>query len=54
MLERRQLRIGDTDFWSLKPIPLSGDAAAVKARRKLAQLLAAEDPAHRVEPGARP
>lgn len=33
MLEAQQLAMGDADFWSLKPILLAGDAAAVRARR---------------------
>lgn len=42
MLEAQQRRIGDAAFWSLKPIMLAGDAGAVRARRKLDALIAAE------------
>jgi vanillate O-demethylase monooxygenase subunit len=45
MLEAQQRRIGDAEFWSLKPVLLPGDAGAVRARRKLQQLLAEEHPA---------
>lgn len=33
MLEAQQAVLGDADFWSLKPVLLVGDAAAVRARR---------------------
>jgi phenylpropionate dioxygenase-like ring-hydroxylating dioxygenase large terminal subunit len=42
MLEKQQSRIGGKDFWALEPILLSVDAAAVRARRKLKQLIDAE------------
>jgi phenylpropionate dioxygenase-like ring-hydroxylating dioxygenase large terminal subunit len=42
MLEKQQARIGDRDFWSLSPVLLPVDAAAVRARRKLKQLIDAE------------
>lgn len=42
MLEAQQRRIGAADFWSLKPVLLPGDAGAVRARRKLDALVAAE------------
>ncbi len=42
MLEKQQARIGENDFWSLSPVLLSVDAAAVRARRKLKQLIEAE------------
>jgi len=42
MLEKQQMRIGDADFWALEPILLSLDTAAVRARRKPQQLIAAE------------
>ncbi|SFA92470.1 vanillate O-demethylase monooxygenase subunit [Pseudomonas sp. NFIX10] len=42
MLEAQQQVIGDADFWSLKPVLLSGDAAAVRARRVLDGLLLKE------------
>jgi phenylpropionate dioxygenase-like ring-hydroxylating dioxygenase large terminal subunit len=42
MLEAQQRRIGDAEFWSLKPVLLAGDAGAVRARRKLDALIAAE------------
>jgi phenylpropionate dioxygenase-like ring-hydroxylating dioxygenase large terminal subunit len=38
MLEAQQQRIGGQDFWSLKPVLLTPDAGAVRARRKLAAL----------------
>jgi vanillate O-demethylase monooxygenase subunit len=42
MLEAQQRRIGAAEFWSLKPVLLQGDAGAVRVRRKLQQLIAAE------------
>ena len=42
MLEAQQSRIGQSDFWSMKPVLLAPDAAAVRARRKLAALLETE------------
>jgi vanillate O-demethylase monooxygenase subunit len=42
MLEGQQQRMGNSDFWSLRPILLASDAAAVRARRRLASLIAAE------------
>ncbi|UEP24498.1 aromatic ring-hydroxylating dioxygenase subunit alpha [Burkholderia ambifaria] len=43
MLEAQQHMIGEADFWSLKPVLLAGDAAAVRARRILDKLLADEE-----------
>jgi vanillate O-demethylase monooxygenase subunit len=34
--------MGDDDFWSLKPVLLPGDAAAIRARRVLDSLIAQE------------
>lgn len=42
MLEAQQKAIGDRDFWDMKPVLLSGDAAAVRARRVLKAMLEAE------------
>lgn len=42
MLEGQQARIGQNEFWSMKPVLLAPDAGAVRARRKLAALLALE------------
>lgn len=42
MLEAQQRRIGTAEFWSLKPVLLASDAGAVRARRKLDALIAAE------------
>ena len=42
MLEAQQRAMGDAEFWSLKPVLLSGDAPAVRARRVLDKLIAAE------------
>jgi phenylpropionate dioxygenase-like ring-hydroxylating dioxygenase large terminal subunit len=42
MLEAQQRRIGTAEFWSLRPVLLSGDAGAVRVRRKLQQLMAQE------------
>jgi vanillate O-demethylase monooxygenase subunit len=39
MLEAQQRRMGQRDFWSLKPILLPSDAAAVRARRVLEGLM---------------
>lgn len=42
MLEDQQRNMGDAEFWSLKPVLLAGDAAAVRARRVLEGLIKAE------------
>lgn len=42
MLEAQQLAMGDSDFWSLKPVLLAGDAGAIRARRVLDGLIAHE------------
>jgi phenylpropionate dioxygenase-like ring-hydroxylating dioxygenase large terminal subunit len=42
MLEKQQANIGTSDFWSLKPILLNIDTAAVRARRILARSIDAE------------
>ena len=42
MIEAQQAMMGDSDFWSLNPVLLHGDAAAVMARRTLAALIEAE------------
>ena len=42
MLEKQQARMGDEDFWALRPALLPIDAAAVQARRILAGLIADE------------
>lgn len=42
MLEAQQQRMGHAEFWSLKPVLLSTDAAAVRVRRLLQSLLEAE------------
>jgi vanillate O-demethylase monooxygenase subunit len=45
MLEAQQQAIGDGDFWSLKPVLLAGDAAAVRARRVLDAMIKSEQAA---------
>jgi vanillate O-demethylase monooxygenase subunit len=42
VLEAQQRSIGERDFWSLQPVLLPGDAAAVLARRLLDALIDAE------------
>lgn len=42
MLEAQQRRIGEAEFWSLKPVLLAGDPGAVRVRRKLQQLITQE------------
>ncbi|XVN16948.1 hypothetical protein QZH47_07805 [Pseudomonas corrugata] len=42
MLEAQQRMIGDASFWDLKPVLLVGDAGAIRARRVLDRLIAAE------------
>ena len=42
MLEKIQARMGGAEFWSLKPVMLASDAGAVRARRKLDGLIAAQ------------
>jgi phenylpropionate dioxygenase-like ring-hydroxylating dioxygenase large terminal subunit len=38
MLEAQQVNLDGADFWSMQPLLLASDAAAVRARRKLANL----------------
>jgi vanillate O-demethylase monooxygenase subunit len=45
ILEAQQRRIGQSEFWSLKPVLLPGDAGSVRVRRKLQQLMAQEQAA---------
>ena len=42
IVEAQHRAIGDADLWSLRPVLLPGDAGAVRARRKLDALIAAE------------
>jgi phenylpropionate dioxygenase-like ring-hydroxylating dioxygenase large terminal subunit len=42
MLEAQYRNMDGAEFWSMKPLLLSTDAAAVRARRKLAKLIEAE------------
>ncbi|MBL4801904.1 MAG: aromatic ring-hydroxylating dioxygenase subunit alpha [Emcibacter sp.] len=42
MLEECQKNMGTTDLWDLNPVLLSGDAAAVRARRFIGRMLAQE------------
>lgn len=42
ILRMQQQRMGTKDFWELKPVLLPVDAAAVRVRRKLDELMAAE------------
>ena len=42
MLEAQQRRMGEADFWSLRPVILPGDAAAIRVRRELAKLIETE------------
>ena len=50
MLEAIQRRMKDRDFWSMKPLLLTVDGAAVLSRRILLQMIATEEQ-HR--PGGR-
>jgi vanillate O-demethylase monooxygenase subunit len=34
--------MGEADFWSLRPVILPGDAAAIRVRRELAKLIEIE------------
>lgn len=54
MLEAQQKAMGDRDFWAMKPILLSGDAAAVRARRVLTGLIQAEQTLATPAPTATP
>lgn len=45
MLEAQQRAMGEVEFWAMKPVLLSGDAAAVRARRVLASLIKQEQEA---------
>jgi vanillate O-demethylase monooxygenase subunit len=42
MIEAVARRMGGAELWSLKPVLLSGDAAAVRARRMLQALISKE------------
>jgi vanillate O-demethylase monooxygenase subunit len=42
MLKAQQSRMGDAEFWALKPVLLPPDAGAVRARLKIAALIEAE------------
>lgn len=42
MLQAQQNMMGGSEFWDLKPVLLVGDAGAVRARRTLDRLIAAE------------
>ncbi len=42
LIAAQQASMGTTDLWSLQPVLLAGDAGAVRARRVLASLIAAE------------
>ncbi len=42
MLEAQQAMMGTTDLWSLDPVVLKGDAAAIRARHVLARLIGEE------------
>ncbi len=42
ILEAQARAMGDAEFWSLKPLLLRSDTAAVSARRQLAELIEAE------------
>ncbi|WP_219894255.1 aromatic ring-hydroxylating dioxygenase subunit alpha [Aquisediminimonas profunda] len=50
MLEKQQARMGTPDLWSLSPILLQVDAGAVRVRRKLDSLIAAERAAATSQP----
>lgn len=50
MLEAQQRAIGTQDFWAMKPVLLSGDAAAVRARRVLKAMMEAEQVAAATSP----
>ena len=43
MLEAIQRRMKDRDFWSMKPLILTVDGAAVLSRRILQQMIATEE-----------
>jgi vanillate O-demethylase monooxygenase subunit len=42
MVEAQQARMGDADLWSLNPVLMRVDAAAVQVRRELDKMIAAE------------
>jgi phenylpropionate dioxygenase-like ring-hydroxylating dioxygenase large terminal subunit len=54
MLEAQQQVIGSADFWSLQPVMLPIDKGAVRARRIMERLIAAERAAVAVERGQEP
>ena len=47
IVRAQQARIGDADFWSLKPVLLRTDEGAVRVRRRMEALIAAEQGADR-------
>jgi vanillate O-demethylase monooxygenase subunit len=42
MLEAQQNNLGDNDFWAMQPALLPIDAGAIRARRVMERLIAAE------------
>ena len=42
MIEAIQSAMGESDFWSMKPLILKGDVGAVRARRRLMRLRGVE------------
>ncbi len=51
MIQGQQARMGDRDFWSMRPILLRTDEGAVRVRRRMEALIAAEQGA--AQPAAR-
>ena len=45
MIEKVAMRMGEREFWSLKPMLLSIDGASARVRRRLERLIAAEQAA---------
>jgi len=52
LLEALQAKVGDRDFWSMKPMLLPGDVGTVEVRRAVDRMLAAEQAAEGIADGA--
>jgi vanillate O-demethylase monooxygenase subunit len=50
MLEAQQKNLGDNDFWAMQPALLPIDAGAIRARRVMERLIAAEQGANAAQP----
>jgi vanillate O-demethylase monooxygenase subunit len=54
IIESVQEQMADAEFWSLRPVVLQVDAAAVRVRRRLAKMIAAEQRTGSAIPSSKP